>query len=133
VNLQNTDRIIAACPSLFRDIKAFDSDKLDKLIVPLQFGFECGDGWADLLVELCTKIQSHLLTLPEQEVESIHAIQVKEKYGTLRFYLSSYNEVLESLIEEATERSSKTCEVCGSPGEVIGDSWLYCACENHSR
>jgi len=141
MNIENTNRIIAVCPSLFRDIRAFNSDNTT---VPLQlefgletriqtFGFECGDGWADLLVELCSKIQDYFLTIPEEVVENIRAVQVKEKFGTLRFYLNSYNETLEGLIEDARIKSSSTCEVCGDPGEVIGDSWLRCVCKKHSR
>ena len=99
---------------------------------PIAFGFECGDGWADLLIELCTNIQSYFNTLPKHISEDIVALQVKEKYGTLRFYISSHDETISKLIKDAERKSAVTCEVCGKPGSVRGKSWLYTACDEHT-
>jgi len=46
------------------------------------WGFDCGDGWYDILYRLCHQLQS-LHTLYGYQVS---ATQVKEKFGTLRFY-----------------------------------------------
>lgn len=134
MNTENTKKIIDACPSLFLDIET-QRDNWEKGIIftPIAFGFECGDGWTDLLVELCSKIQSHLKTIPEEEAKNIVAVQVKEKYGTLRFYLSCEDDAISDFIRDATIKSSMTCETCGKPGKVLGESWLYCACPEHSR
>jgi hypothetical protein len=127
MNEQNTQRIIDACPSLFET--RYDGD----VILPIRFGFECGDGWADLLVELCTNINNHLKTLPKHISEEIVALQVKEKYGTLRFYISSFDETIEKFISHAEKRSADTCETCGKPGRMRGDFWLYTACDEHTH
>ena len=67
------------------------------------WGFDCGDGWYDLIDTLCGEIQHHIdnrkrnrevilkketfdsNTLPE-EIPQVVAVQVKEKFGSLRFY-----------------------------------------------
>jgi hypothetical protein len=122
MNEQNTKRIVDACPSLFETVNG-----------ELNFYFECGDGWADLLVELCQKIQSRLNILDKDFAKDIVALQVKEKYGTLRFYLSYYDELIELCVEDAEKKSAHTCEQCGKPGTLRGQVWLYTACDEHTR
>ncbi|MFN4973824.1 MAG: hypothetical protein ACK5GV_01105 [Bacteroidota bacterium] len=134
MNNENTKRIIDACPSLFIDIEQQCENMQNGIMfTPIVFGFECGDGWADLLVELCQKINTHLKTLSKEQVDSIYALQIKEKYGTLRFYLSCYDDTIDKFIQDAQLKSSFTCEVCGNAGKVLGEHWLYCACPEHSR
>lgn len=60
--------------------------------------------------------------------------QVKEKFATLRFYTNWETEEIGKLIEEAEERSSHTCEICGAFGE-IGKSggWLSTRCATHKK
>ena len=123
MNEENTKKIIEACPSMF---VSYDG-------MPYFFGFECGDGWADLLVETCKKMQAHLITLSKELAEEIVALQVKEKYGTLRFYISSYTETLDAIVLDAETRSATICEQCGKTGKVRGDMWLYAACDVHTR
>lgn len=133
MNDENTKRIIAACPSIFDSMQ----DERDKIgtapFHPIAFGFECGDGWADLLVELCQKIQSRLDEMDPDVAKDIVALQVKEKYGTLRFYLSSYDDTIENYIDAAEKKSAETCEQCGKPGSLRGTVWLYSACDEHTR
>lgn len=131
MNEENTRRIIAACPSLFDSMQE-ERDKIGtEPFHPIAFGFECGDGWADLLVELCEKIQVRLNQLTPDVAKEIVALQVKEKYGTLRFYLSCYDEVIDEFIREAERKSACTCEQCGNPGRVRGSFWCYAACDEH--
>jgi hypothetical protein len=122
MNEQNTKHIIDACPSLFETVNG-----------ELNFYFECGDGWADLLVELCQKIQSRLNILHKDLAKDIVALQVKEKYGTLRFYVSYHDELIELCIADAEKKSACTCEQCGKPGKLRGQAWLYTACDEHTR
>lgn len=128
MNDENTKRIIDACPSLFVTM-----DEDTGVILPIRFGFECGDGWADLLVELCDKIQARLNILDKDVAKEIVALQVKEKYGTLRFYLSHYDELMELCIQEAEKKSACTCEQCGKPGKIRGNYWYYVACDEHTQ
>ncbi len=48
----------------------------------LHWGFECGDGWYDLIYDLCEKIN---LLIGDKNIK-VTAVQVKEKFGGLRFY-----------------------------------------------
>ena len=62
------------------------------------------------------------------EFGSFRASQVKEKYGTLRFYLTGGTEEMYAIIHKAESQSSKTCEECGKPGKVRGKMWLSTRC-----
>ena len=56
------------------------------------------------------------------------AAQVKEKFGTLRFYMTRYTDEIRELISSAETLSSVTCEECGSPGEEKGGGWIRTLC-----
>lgn len=84
--------------------------------------FDIYNGWYGLVKELITK-------LLEAGWDGI-LCQVKEKYGTLRFYIGSSNDEVFDLINEYELLSSSTCEVCGSKGEIISQSgWLKTSCK----
>jgi len=91
--------------------------------------FECGDGWYDLLYDLSKGIQK--LIDEGKESPNFTVYQVKEKYGTLRFYTGGYSTTeLEDLIDKAEERSAETCEQCGKPGKLlIEKGWHSTVCE----
>ena len=55
--------------------------------------------------------------------------EVKEKYGGLRFYMTSANDEMRNLISEAEALSRKTCESCGKPGEARKGRWLRTECD----
>lgn len=97
-------------------------------VTAMCWGFECGDGWYPILDELCSKVQEECDLTGEQ----IKATQVKEKFGTLRFYTDYTSDKIRDLIEEAAKKSAETCERCGNPGKVRGKGWYYCACDDHT-
>ena len=88
------------------------------------FGFECGDGWYELLDRLCRDIVE---ICRRQHVPIPAVAQVKEKFGGLRFYLEGgAPEAVHERIEEAEEESTRICERCGEPGELkAGDSGYW--------
>lgn len=61
------------------------------------------------------------------------ASQVKEKYGTLRFYLTFGTDKMHDYAELAERLSENTCETCGKYGELRGNGWYYTACEEHTK
>lgn len=61
------------------------------------------------------------------------ASQVKEKFATLRFYMTSATDEMYDLISKAEARSSKTCEVCGQPGVLRQGGWLQTLCDEHAN
>lgn len=157
------------------------------------WGFEIGDGWYDIIDNMCSLIQNYInnsrtarlralrfnramskslkagnidalisyytfdKTKPvsdwakTQAVEAyeygklkevpevcpqVYAEQVKEKFGTLRFYYSGGDEFdgfVAGVVSMAAVMSSVVCPECGDKGELRGGSWLYVSCENHKQ
>jgi len=58
--------------------------------------------------------------------------QVKEKFGTLRFY-SPVTDQIAKYINLAERLTENTCEICGKDGKLHTDGWNYVACEEHSK
>jgi hypothetical protein len=56
-------------------------------------------------------LEKEILSLPEDQRESFAAAQVKEKYGSLRFYMDCGTEKMWKLIEDAETKSESICEV----------------------
>jgi len=94
----------------------------------MPFGFECGDGWFTLIDELCTTIERILIDDPELARDFI-VTQVKEKYGSLRFYTSPTPDVIFWLVEFAEAMSATICDSCGNPGKPNSGGWIRTLCE----
>jgi len=110
----------------------------------LVWGFSCDDGWYQLLYDLSSKLEPLIQKFidekkydPDVYEPSCNwwprATQVKEKFGSLRFYMSYATSEMHQLIEEAENLSQVTCERCGQPGKLTGKNWLQCLCEAHTR
>lgn len=146
------------------------------------WGFECGDGWYNILNQLMANIQHHCDWKEEQRVRAIahntmvekmkagdfsdfdvisekwtsdykeiqrqrfledeprlvpDAVpqvtldQVKEKFGTLRFYYTGGDDYVRGLVSMAESMSAVTCEVCGKPGTSNNSGWIRTVCEEH--
>jgi len=95
----------------------------------MYWGFEHGDGWFDIIYELSAKLEKLILEIPKEDREWTCASQVKEKYGTLRFYMTMETDEMSTFISEAERKSEITCETCGKPGEIRGRGWLMCICD----
>jgi len=81
------------------------------------WGFECGDGWFNILNQLMSNIQHHLdwKNRESEVVPQVTLDQVKEKFGTLRFYYTGGDEYVSGLVRMAESMSGVTCEGCGNP------------------
>lgn len=70
----------------------------------------------------------------QEEEESIPvAVQVKEKFGGLRFYIDKGNDTVYALLSMAEHLSVKTCEKCGKMGSktwYLG--WHRTLCREHA-
>lgn len=90
------------------------------------WGFECGDGWYDLIDMLCGIIQWDIDNNGHPQIE---ATQVKEKYGTLRFYTNGQNDRQTGYINFAEYLSGFICEGCGSNDKVTRTKgWIVTLC-----
>ncbi|TKI69370.1 hypothetical protein FCU45_07595 [Sulfurimonas crateris] len=94
----------------------------------LSFGFEVGRGWFPLIAKLSEDIQKILDSDPEL---NIRVVQVKEKYGSLRFYAhGDTGREIDALIEKAEEESENICENCGKPAvPQKSKGWIKTRCE----
>ena len=97
------------------------------------WGFECGDGWFQILNQLCQNIQHHIdwKNKKEETVPQVVVEQVKEKFGTLRFYYSGGDDYIRGLVSMAESMSGVTCEECGNPGTLSTSGWWKCKCAEH--
>jgi CRP/FNR family transcriptional regulator, cyclic AMP receptor protein len=73
----------------------------------LYLGFTHGDGWFDLVWQLCEQIEPIVLAEPGPEPFEVY--QVKKKFGGLRFYNNHPSERIEQLSTEAAVRSFHVC------------------------
>lgn len=94
------------------------------------WGFEVGDGWYDLIDILCGSIQGYIDSNNKQQIT---VSQVKEKFGTLRFYTNGSTDLINGMIWMAEHMSCRICETCGKPGKYRGKGWFYTACDEHAR
>jgi hypothetical protein len=97
------------------------------------WGFECGDGWFNILNQLMGNIQHYIdwKNKKEEVVPQVTLDQVKEKFGTLRFYYSGGDDKIDGMVRMAESMSGVTCEVCGNPGTTEGPGWITTLCEEH--
>ena len=85
--------------------------------------FECGPGWHPLIKDALTRIEA-------LGIANLAILQVKEKFGGLRIYLSLDNDETNAIITAAEDEAHNTCEECGSKEtvELRGDGWLRTLC-----
>ena len=118
--------------------KIFVNRHGDMRTTAMCWGFECGDGWYRIIDALCASMQNYYDSNHEWQLkhgtplEQPVASQVKEKFGTLRFYYDGGNDYTEGMTQLAETLSGTTCEVCGNPGELRGGTWLKTRCDAHT-
>jgi hypothetical protein len=102
------------------------------------WGFECGDGWFNILNQLMSNIQHHIDWNNQnfekgykqyKQVTQVTLDQVKEKFGTLRFYYTGGDDEISGMVRMAESMSGVTCEECGNVGERRGGGWVHTYCE----
>lgn len=137
-------RLIAAHPAIFRS----QEPRVWRHLPP---------GWYDILDRLCSGIEAVL----GDEIGRFRVEQIKEKYGTLRFYYSLDGRAklsmditasgsrarmqersgdrpsvrIDELIDRAEEESSRTCEECGAAARLreSNQGWLHTTCDAHAK
>ena len=125
VNSELDKKLVEKYPDIFRDRRGNPRETL------MCWGFECGDGWYNIIDTLCNNIQMHVNI---KRCAPVVATQVKEKFGTLRFYYDGGDERIDSLVSLAENWSASVCEVCGERGKLRDDNrWFYTACDDHVR
>ena len=122
------DKLCADFPNLYADRNKSCQETC------MCWGFP-GAGWEPLLRELSEKLEALIVEWKAQNPGCDswpRASQVKEKYGGLRYYMTSSTDEMDKLIDIAEQKSYETCEVCGKPGECHGAGWLATTCLEHT-
>lgn len=152
------------------------------------WGFDCGDGWYDIIRTLCGSIQSRInwqrqsrarviqynrclqralkgdkagliwfytysdagptehtykevekaianpnfRKVPEK-IDQVVVDQVKEKFGTLRFYYTGGDDTIDGMVQMAESMSACVCEECGNPGTQTRGGWIRTLCDQHKK
>jgi hypothetical protein len=99
----------------------------------MQFGFQHGDGWFNLVWRLCEQLEPLEAAIEAETGYAFEVLQVKEKFGGLRFRANYSNDSISTLIEMTEVESFKTCEFCGQPGKRREGSWIETLCDDHAR
>lgn len=93
-------------------------------IEPLSKEVACSNGWFFLLNWLCEEIEKRVEQVNENKSEdekiSFEFLQIKEKFGKLRIYYKTEDEVISHYITMAESISGYICEETGLFDETIG-------------
>lgn len=118
--------------------KLFPKEYLDSPIKSgMYFGFQCGDGWYNLIYVLCASIQRTVDNrldpksfVYDSEYHQPRVQQVKEKFGSLRFYVDAASDEIRELIGAAQSFSWHICEYCGSVEDIVHTKgWIRSTCK----
>jgi hypothetical protein len=107
----------------------------------LQRGFECGDGWFDLIYKLAQDIETVARENNLNRESDAWPIcrQVKQKLGALHFVVfaveghAAMSDQISQLRTMAINQSLKICEECGKPGELISEGVCATLCTEHAN
>jgi len=93
-------------------------------------GMKCGSGISKGWMPLVDELDNALAELhPDYVID-----QIKEKFGSLRYYVSGVDSSeAHLLINEAECKSQEICEECGAPGERRSDRWIRTLCDECSK
>lgn len=111
MNETNTQKLYEAFPSLYRGRNLPPSES------SMSWGFECGDGWFDLIWNLSKAIEDNAKGegLTPGSADWPEATQVKNKFGSLRFHFRNNTDATRALREHALEASTHISDGTGPP------------------
>lgn len=139
----------------FKDLFIYKDDINRSL---MKFGFDHGDGWYDLVYEICSSIK-HEVDIYNERIKTYNRlveenseflsewkdfdptpmeypqiVQIKEKFGQLRVYLDHTDrrifERIHGMIRFAEYMSGHICENCGNRGTIRRDRmWIQTLCD----
>ena len=106
--------------------KIFRQKDLPMQETAMCWGIDCGDGWFQIIDLLCGLLQ---WDTDHNKYPQIEAVQVKEKYGGLRFYTNGENDHQSGMIKYTCHLSEYVCEECGSmEGVTQTEGWIVTLC-----
>jgi hypothetical protein len=120
---------------LYKDFPLLYRDRvLPESVSRMCDGFCCGSGWFSIIYNLSKELDAvfvdEMRRKPSFEYPSV--FQVKEKYGTLSYYINGNLGKAHEIISKWEIASSATCEDCGSTNGVAMRQygiWISTRCE----
>jgi hypothetical protein len=96
-------------------------------------GFAVGKGWYPIIERLSSSIQQHIefANKKEEVCPQVVVMQVKEKFGGLRFYYEGGDDYVHGLVSMAESWADIACEVCGGIGKRRSGGWVRTLCDVH--
>jgi len=132
-------------PDMFKNREAKEGQEI---IIPMNFGFEIGPGWRHVLDGICNKVK----VLQDEFDFTLVFDQVKEKYGSARFYFhTEYSGdegisektkiaigIAELIVSHYEEYTEYVCDHLGTnvdpDKKVVIGRWLYgCGIEGFKK
>lgn len=123
------NKLITKYPKIFADYEGN----------PGRVNWSCPEGWMEIVDDMCHSIQSHIdhinkwhekdpITNPDS-VHQLTCMQIKEKFGGLRFYTNGGDDYCKGIISFVENMSYNICESCGS-NQNIGytKGWISTVC-----
>lgn len=114
-----------------------------------RIGLECGDGWNLLLDEMAAALEALIVerlnrggwpaaaSADADDANTANAVgwpravQIKEKFGSLRVYMIGSSPELQAVIDVARKKANITCDKCGGPGTMREGGWWRVRCDRH--
>jgi hypothetical protein len=110
-------------------------NRIDNVIRQREYTIEWNENVNDPDFEWTAFVKREEREVPKL-IEQVVATQIKEKFGTLRFYYSGGDEFIRGLESMAASMTSRTCEECGSPGtsrSTKKQRWIRVLCDKHAE
>jgi transposase len=89
-------------------------------------------GWFDLIDTSMWIIQNEFDNSKDKTKVQPTVRQIKEKFGSLRMYISNLSEFSVGVVILAEYMSAKTCMVCGDVGKTRDYKWRRTLCDEHA-
>lgn len=94
----------------------------------MQSGFQCGNGWYDLIRRMSARLEEYRQTLPDK---SLRITTVKMKFNELRVYAHkdeslTIAEDIENLLSEFVIESRHICMECGRTKDDLRSENTLC-------
>lgn len=107
---------------------------------PLLFGgrriisLDAGAGWRFLLWNLCLSLEAYARAQVANGEQPVRIVQIKQKFGGLRFYLDDGDQATRAMVAAAEEVAEVTCEACGAPAKPKRiNGWISTFCRVHQE
>lgn len=90
------------------------------------------DGWRIAFGEkMCEEIMQELNKIENEKVRfSYRIVQIKEKFGYLRWYTNWSTIGLDNIVRKYEQISERTCIRCGAAATKISDGWISPWCDS---